>query len=232
MIRGNTDGLTDDRNARRPVTGRARVRQRRRWVLVDQRAGGDEVAGDALDIARVQAPERATHRGVEVAGIHPVGQLRPRRQRRTPLLSRRTRTSGAPRRTSTAVVGGTPLVPVASVAARSTGTLRTITGGAISLRLAVLPLRTITGGTVTLRPSTLGPFLPLARSVARPNCALGCATGLPVPVRATLLPIASLGTPVSAPVRTVALRSTVLPLRTITGRPVGASRSGTVRALT
>jgi hypothetical protein len=135
------------------------------------------VPGHAFDVPRVQATESGAYCGVEVADVHPVGDLRARRQRRTPLRRRYGGPPGATCRAATAVVGGTPFAPATAVAAGGVRALGSVTGPTLALRTTVLPLRPVTCGPVPLRTTvlplrpvplrtaTLGALLPLTRRV-------------------------------------------------------------------
>ena len=95
-------------------------------VLVDERAGRDEVAGHPLGIPRVEASERTPDRRVEVADVDPLGQLRPCREGRAPVG---------------AIVAGT--AARGAVAPAVAGWLAVLPGGSVRPR-PVCPRRTVT----------------------------------------------------------------------------------------
>ena len=149
VIGGDADGLAHRGDAGRPVAGGAGVGERRLGVVVDEASRGDEVGGDLICVARVEALERTADRRVELPGVDPLGDLRAGRQRRTI----------GPRGRPPAGTWRRRLLPAATDAARRTGALRPVT-----LRLAVLPLRAIArwgghpadGGRPTARGGSVG----------------------------------------------------------------------------
>jgi hypothetical protein len=195
------------------------VREGRLGVLFDQRARRDEMRRHLLGVPRVEAPQRTAHRGVEVARIHPLGQLRRRRERRTAVLGRPLVTRAGPLGATalrTTLLPGTPIAarPLRPIPLRTPllpGTALT----RLALRTVVMPLGAVTGRTVALRATVL-PLRPITRGT--------------VTLRTTLLPGATLA---GRTLRTVPVRATVLPLRPITARPLRAiacHASGTPRA--
>jgi hypothetical protein len=58
-----------------------------RRVLVDEPAGGDEVAGHLLGVASVEAAQGRADRRVELTRIGPLGDVGAGRQRRAPVGS-------------------------------------------------------------------------------------------------------------------------------------------------
>ncbi|HEV7875145.1 MAG TPA: hypothetical protein VGP00_00615, partial [Nocardioides sp.] len=99
--------------------------QCRRGILVDERAGGYQMGGDTLGVARVKPPQGATDRRVKTAWVHPLGDLRARGQRWASVLAIVRGTSGATRLRRATSGRRSAVLP---------GVLR-----AIALRLAVLP---------------------------------------------------------------------------------------------
>jgi hypothetical protein len=193
------------------------------------------VSGYTVGVARVEAPQGAPDRWVELPRVHPLRDLGSGRQRRTSVLTVGARTGGGP---TLSVTGRTAVLPGAALTAWSAGAL-----GPVTLRPAVLPLRAITLGAVTLG-ATVTPLATRAagmlRAVARRPVTLGAvtlgATVLPVaargrgtlraiPCRATVLPLrpvtgGTLAARCAGPLGAVTLRATVLPLRAVTGRPI------------
>jgi hypothetical protein len=167
------------------------VREGRLGVLFDQRARRDEMRRHLIGVPRVEAPQRTAHRGVEVARIHPLGQLRRRRERRTAVLGRPLVTRAGPLGATalrTTLLPGTPIAarPLRPIPLRTPllpGTALT----RLALRTVVMPLGAVTGRTVALRATVL-PLRPVTRGT--------------VPLRATVLPLRALTSHASGTPRT------------------------------
>ena len=100
VVGGDADGLADDGDAGRAVAGGPGMGERGLRVLVDQRSGGDEVAGDLLGVPGVEPPQGTADGRVEVTRVDPLGDVRARRQRRTaigPVVRLAGRPGGRPR---------------------------------------------------------------------------------------------------------------------------------------
>jgi hypothetical protein len=237
VVRGDADGLADSGHARRSVTSSARMGQGGLGLLVDEAPGGDEMRGDALGIAGVEATQGAADRRVELPRVDPLGDFRAGRQRRTAILAVGTWTRGGP---PMPITGRTAVLPGA---ARSTVPMGTATGRAVALRTTVAPLstraRTIAGrpialGTTVLplRPVTRGAValrttvLPLRTVDGRPVTPRRTRTLRPITLQSTVLPLRTVAG------RPVTLRTTVLPLRAIAGGAVTARRTRTLRPVT
>ena len=88
VVRRDADGLADGGDAGRPVAGRTGVRERGLGVLVDagcRRRRGGPATRSALRGSRPRSAPRTA--GSRSRGVHPLGDLRARRQRRTTVLA-------------------------------------------------------------------------------------------------------------------------------------------------
>jgi hypothetical protein len=76
VVRGDAGGLAYDGDPRGPCTREPGVLERACRILVDQPARGHQVARHALGRIALQAPQVASHLGVELGGRDVVGQGR------------------------------------------------------------------------------------------------------------------------------------------------------------
>jgi hypothetical protein len=190
VVGRHPDRLPHRGHPRGAVAGRAGMGQRRVGVVVDEGARSYQVSGDALGVTGVESPKCFADGAVEVAGVGPIRQFRPGRERRTTVLPVGTGPVGSGPTRGTPVVGGPTVPPVPRA---------TVIGTAWSVPLRPLGVRSPALGPATVRTVALrAAVLPLR----------------PLPLRAAVLPLRPL------PLRTIALWATVLPLRTIPLRAI------------
>ncbi len=188
VIGHHTGGLADHRDATGPLPGGPGVGQRQPRIVLEQLDSHHHVPGDGLGVVLVQAQQIPAHGGIEIGGLHVLGQVGLVRAGSAPVGG--TATHGASAFTATATILAlftgvvarvvAPARPVATAAVVSgTGTVTRVSALATVFvtrirgdpRGVLVPARLVVGAVtrVLVRP---GPAIvvgggPLGREIAR-----------------------------------------------------------------